>query len=172
MFVISVKSDKLKKYGVFALVFLIAVIGGIVYVSKQEVVPASTVAGANMKASTSDERVSFFSQFGWQIDEEPVEVKEVVIPPEFDEVYTQYNEIQKKQGLDLEPYKGVRVKSWSYEIKNYPGYENSDGAIRGNILVYNGIVIGGDISNIELNGFMHTFFIPSEESTDLLTQAG
>ncbi len=172
MFVVSIKSDKLKKFAIIALVSVVAIIGGLVYVSRQEVVPASTVSGVNMKASSAEERISFFSQFGWNVNPDPVEVKEVVIPEEFDEVYSQYNEIQKKQGLDLEIYKGVRVKSWSYEITNYPGYENSNGTIRGNLLIYNGVVVGGDVSNIELGGFMHTFFIPSEESTDLLTEEG
>ena len=172
MFVISVKSEKLKKYAVFALVAILAVIGGIIYVSKQEIMPASTVGGIDMKASDSAERLAFISRFGWQVKEDPIEVKEIVIPAEFDEVYLKYNELQKKQGLDLEPYRGVRVKLWSYEITNYPGYEDSDGAIRINILVYNGIVIGGDVSNIRLDGFMHTFFIPTEESTDLSIQEG
>lgn len=170
MFVISVKSDKLKKIFVTALIFLLTVIGGLVYVSKQEVLPASTIGSINMKATDNAERVAFFSQFGFEVNEEPLEVKEIVIPAEFDENYNKYNEIQKKQGLDLEPFKGVRVKYWSYEILNYPGYENSDGRIRGNLLIYNGIIVGGDISDIALDGFMHTFFIPSEESTDLSTQ--
>ena len=123
-----------------------------------------------MKATNNDERVAFFSQFGLEAAEEPIEVKEIVIPAEFDDNYIRYNEIQKKQGLDLEPFKGTRVKYWSYEILNYPGLENSDGRIRGNLLIYNGIIIGGDVSDIALDGFMHTFFIPSEESTDLSTQ--
>ena len=172
MFVISIKSDKLKKIVIVALAVVLTIIGGIIYVSKQEIVPANTVAGINMKATTNDERTAFFEQFGWQVKQEPVEVKEVVIPEDFDDVYTQYNNIQNEQGLDLELFKGVRVKYWSYEIENYPGYENSDGKIRGNLLIYNGVIIGGDISNIELNGFMHTFFIPKEESTDLSNQAG
>ena len=46
---------------------------------------------------------------------------------------------------------------WSYDILNYPGYENTEGIIRGNILVYEGTVIGGDICSNELGGFMHTF---------------
>ena len=110
-----------------------------------------------MKAETNDDRIAFFSQFSWLVAEDPIEVKEVVIPKEFDETYTQYNELQKKQGLDLEDYKGVRVKMWSYEILNYPGYENSSGIMRGNLLVYDGNVIGGDICNIQLDGFMATF---------------
>lgn len=157
MFVFSIKSDKLKKFFALCLVLVLAVIGGIVYVSKTEALPAANIGGVVMKADSAQERIAFFSQFGWEISEDPLEVKEVVIPTEFDETYLKYNEIQKSQGLDLEPYQGVRVKSWCYEIRNYPGYENSDGVIHGNILVYNGIVIGGDVSSVELDGFMHGF---------------
>lgn len=172
MFVISLKSDRLKK--LFALFVAIAVtlIGGVIYVSTQEVVPVSSIGGINMRAANAEEREEFLLQFGWQINPDPIEVKEIVIPEDFDDVYTRYNEIQKQQGLDLEIFKGVRVKHWSYEVLNYPDYEASSGAIRANLLIYDGIVIGGDISNIMLDGFMHTFFIPSEESTALSIQEG
>ena len=106
-----------------------------------------------MKAETPEERIAFFRQFGYEVNESPTEVKEVVVPTEFDEMYNEYNELQKKQGLDLTDYKGVRVKSWSYEILNYPEFENTSGQIRGNLLTYNGIVIACDVSNIELDGF-------------------
>ena len=43
-------------------------------------------------------------------------------------------------------------------------YENSDGLIRGNILVYDGIVVGGDICSVELGGFMHTFSMPTADN--------
>lgn len=157
MFVVSVKSDKLKKVCAACLAVVIVAIGGIVYVTKNAAAPVSKVGATNMKAETNEERIAFFSQFSWVVNENPIEVKEVVIPEEFDETYTQYNELQKKQGLDLSDYKGVRVKMWSYEILNYPGYENSDGVIRGNILVYQGTVIGGDVCSVALDGFMTTF---------------
>ncbi len=156
MFVISLKSEKLKKYFIIALACALTTIGGIISVSSEST-PAANVGGINMRASTAQERVAFFSQFGYEISEDPLEVKEVVIPTEFDETYENYNEIQKSQGLDLSKYKGKRVKMWSYAIKNYPGYETADGNIRGNILVYEGIVVGGDVSNIELGGFMEGF---------------
>ena len=155
MFIISTKSEKLQKYLIIAVVCTFTVIGGIISVSKDST-PAAKVGGVNMRASTAQERVAFFSQFGYKISEDPLEVKEVVIPTEFDETYEEYNEIQKSQGLDLSKYKGKRVKMWSYTVKNYPGYENAD-CIRGNILVYDGIVVGGDISNVELEGFMRSF---------------
>ena len=156
MFVISLKSEKLKKYLIIAIACIFTTIGGIISVSTEST-PAANIGGVNMRASTADERIAFFSQFGYEISEDPLEVKEIIVPAEFDETYEEYNAIQKSQGLDLSKYKGKRVKMWSYAIKNYPGYENTDGTIRGNILVYNGVVVGGDISNIELGGFMRSF---------------
>lgn len=156
MFVISMKSEKLKKYLIIAIVCALTTIGGIISVTKDST-PVAKVGGVNMRAGTAEERIAFFSQFGYDISEDPLEVKEVVIPTEFDETYNKYNEIQKSQGLDLSKYRGKRVKMWSFAIKNYPGYETTDGTIRGNILVYDGVVVGGDVSNIELDGFMVGF---------------
>ena len=157
MFVVSVKRKELKYYAAAALICVFAVIGGIISVSSAATTPAAKMGGVNMRAGNAQERVAFFSQFGWEIGTDPLEVKEVVIPTEFDETYEEYNTLQKSQGLDLSKYKGKRAKFWSYEIKNYPGYENTDGVIRGNILVYDGIVIGGDVCSIELDGFMAGF---------------
>ncbi len=157
MFVVSVKSSKLKSYLVIFLVALFTVLGGVISVNQNISTPVANIGGIVMKGETNEERLSFFSQFGWQVNTEPCEIKEVVIPTEFDDTYTKYNELQKAQDLDLQKYMGKRVKMYSYEIQNYPEYENSNGTIRGNILVYDGIVIAGDISNIELGGFMRGF---------------
>ena len=165
MFVISLTSEKLKKYLIIALVCALTTIGGIISVSGDST-PAAKVGGVNMRAGTAEERVAFFSQFGYEIAEDPLEVKEIIIPTEFDETYEEYNRIQKSQGLDLSKYQGKRVKMWSYAIMNYPGYETAEGTVRGNILVYDGVVIGGDVSNIELGGFMVGFADNSEFGTN------
>lgn len=171
MFYVSVKSSSLKTVALIAAVAVLATIGGVYAVKKSKSTPVSSMNGIVYKAETAEERLSFLSQFGWEVEEEPAEVKEVVIPEEFDDVYNQYNVIQKEQKLDLEKYKGVRVKCWSYNVKNYPGYENSDGVIRANLLVYGGVVIGGDISSIELSGFMHTFDFPQDKANESSTAA-
>lgn len=157
MFVVSLKRKELKYYAAAAIICLFAVIGGIISVSNSASTPASKIGGVNMRAGNAEERIAFFSQFGWEISTDPIQVKEVVIPQEFDETYEEYNQLQKSQGLDLQKYKGKRVKAWSYEILNYPGYENTDGVIHGNILVYDGVVVGGDICSVELDGFMVGF---------------
>lgn len=157
MFFISLKSKHLKKIFAFSVALLLTVIGGVVYVSTEGSMPVSKIGSHSMKAETPEQRIEFFRQFGYEAKEDPVSVKEVVIPEEFDDTYNEYNDLQKSQGLDLTDYKGVRVKSWCYEIINYPGYENS-GTIRGNLLTYGGTVIACDISNVELGGFMEKVF--------------
>lgn len=111
----------------------------------------------NYKAGNNKERLSFISQFGWEVESEPDEVSEIIIPQEFDDVYNNYNEIQLQQKCDLRDYCGKRVKRWTYIIKNYPGYTETDTCVRINLLIYDGMVIGGDVSSTELSGFMHTF---------------
>lgn len=105
-------------------------------------------------ASTNAGRIAFLKSFGWEVSSDPVEVVEVTIPETFNAVYTNYNSIQKTQGYDLTQYKGKRIKRWTYDIKNYP---NSTQPVRANLLVYNGKVIGGDVSSVAINGFMQGF---------------
>ena len=154
MFVISLKSKQLKTLCALAVAILVTIIGGVVYVSGGGSMPVSKANSYSLKAETPEERQSFFASAGFTVNPVPVEVKEVILPQEFDETLNEYNELQKAQGLDLTEYKGLRVKSWSYEITNYPGFENSGGQIRGNLLTYKGTVIACDISNITLDGFM------------------
>mgnify|MGYP003491729371 CR=1 FL=1 len=166
MFVVSVKSAFIKKIALFVLVAIFAVIGGIVSVSDNKTATVGNFTDVPLKAESHNDRKAFFTSFGWEISDEPVEVKETVIPEEFDETYAQYNELQKNQGFNLEKYKNTRVKAWSYEILNYPGYESSNGTIRGNLLVCDGRIIGGDICSVELGGFMHGFCKEKEITED------
>ena len=95
MFYVSVKSSSLKTVALIAAVAIFATIGGVYAVKKSKSAPVASMNGIVYKADTAEERLSFLSQFGWEVEEEPAEVKEVVIPEEFDDVYNQYNVIQK-----------------------------------------------------------------------------
>ena len=106
------------------------------------------------KIKTNEDRVNFLSQFGWQVNSEPVETAEIVIPEEFDKIFTGYNEIQKRQGLDLSKYKKKSVMRYTYEVNNYKG---EDGKVYANVIVYRNKVIGGDICSADVNGFIHGF---------------
>ncbi len=113
-----------------------------------------------LEGATADQRVAFLAQFGWEVEAEPLEIREVVIPETFDDVYNRYNALQQEQGMDLLPYAGKTCKQWIYRITNYP---LSGEEVRAVLLVYDGVVIGGDISSVELNGFMTGFSGETEE---------
>lgn len=155
MFVYSIKSKHIKV--ALLVIFVVFTVISLFILSQDS--KETGKSGMSIKASTHEERMAFLSQYGWELDEEPVEVQEVIVPSEFDDTYTAYNEIQKDQGFDLTVYAGMRAKRWTYIIKNYSGYENKD-CIRVNVLVYDGLVIGGDVCSIELDGFMHGFQMP------------
>lgn len=158
MFVYSVKTSKAK---IAALIIaLAAVIIAIAMIMTGEKTPAANDSAVNYKAENAAERATFLSQFGWKISEDPVEISEVIIPEDFDAGYVEYAEMNKAQGLDLEPYKGVRAKRWTYDVLNYPGLENLTGTVQANLLIYDGRVIGGDICSLELGGFIQGFDFP------------
>ena len=162
MFVYSVNKRQIR----FAFIILLLIIMCIALsVLTKQSVETAKANEFNIKASNSDERIAYLSQFGWCVEEEPCEVKEVIIPAEFDDVYESYNKIQLEQGFDLTNYCSKRVKKWTYIVTNYPGYEDSE-CIRATLLIYDGNVIGGDICSVELNGFMHSFVKPQTNKTE------
>ena len=164
MFVYSVKTSKAKMIIIAAVI--VAAAGVLVFFGGRGRGAETAQDGAiSYKAEDSAQRLAFLSQFGWRIAEDPAEVSEVIIPQEFDKGYTEYAEMNKAQGLDLSLYKGVRAKRWTYNVLNYPGYENRSGVVQANLLIYEGRVIGGDICSLEQGGFMQGFDFPITETT-------
>ena len=157
MFVVSVPSKVIKKVVIPVSAVIIVVAFLVVYSCFSTGNTNSDNGTAiNNTVDGTDKLMTFISQFGWQVVAEPDDVREVMIPVEFDDVYKNYNEIQTQQGYNLEKYAGERVKRWSFTVTNYPGYEERD-CIKINILVSDNEVIGGDVCSVELNGFMHGF---------------
>lgn len=156
MFVYSVRASTLKFFGavVLSCAVLIALI---VFIPRYQASESTfnvgkTVSFENVK--TNEDRIAFLSQFGWTVEEEPLEEQIVTIPDKFNKVFRGYNDIQKKQGLDLEKYKRKEVTRYTYTVTNYPDY---NGTVYANLLVYRNTVIGGDICSADISGFAHGF---------------
>lgn len=167
MFVYSVNKRQIRFATVILLLILMCLV---LLVLTKKSVETAKANEFNLRASNAEERIAYLSQFGWSVKEEPCEVKEVIIPAEFDDVYENYNKIQLEQGFDLKKYCSKRVKKWTYIVTNYPGYEDSE-CIRATLLIYDGNVIGGDICSVELNGFMHSFVKPQTSTTTAAVKA-
>lgn len=154
MFIYSLKASTIKFFAVVcvALATLITLIAFIPVAAVDDVSVSAEMDIDYSGIKTNDDRIKFFSQFGWQIDPEAVESVEVTIPEEFDKIFTAYNELQKRQGLDLAKYKGKNVRRYTYRVTNYDGY---DGTVYASILVYRNRVVAGDVCSADTNGFMH-----------------
>lgn len=157
MFIYSVRAGTLKFVGAIcvALVAMITLIAFLPGTNNAVVDTGATTQSVKYeKVKDAADVASFLAQFGWQVKTEPIEVKEVVIPSEFDRIFTNYNEIQKQQGLDLTRYKRKTATRYTMEITNYGDYE---GKVYANVIVYHNRVIGGDICSADVSGFMHGF---------------
>lgn len=164
MFSVTFRVSK-KQIAVAAATFVIAFGVGIwarAALSELRGDPAQTTAKKVWRADakTNEQRVEFLTSFEWEIEQEADEIVDVKIPEEFDDVYENYNALQKRQGCDLKKYAGKRCKRYTYIVTNYPGKPEN---IRANLLVVNGKLVGGDICSIELEGFIHGFRKEADE---------
>lgn len=157
MFVVSLSKNKIKKSVYIGLAVALVSFCAIAILCFLGNVQESRTTGNSLSAVNESDVLSFISTYGWQVDDEPVEVRDVIIPETFDEVYSNYNKIQLEQGFNLEKYAGMRVKRWTYIVRNYPDTTPEDDYIRINVLVSDGKVIGGDVCSVKLDGFMHGF---------------
>ncbi len=83
---------------------------------------------------------------GYNVSHEPIETVEIIIPEKWNAVYRRYNALQAEGGFDLWPYRGKCCTRYTYAIEELNA--------RGNVLVYRGEIIGGDICSITLDGIM------------------
>ncbi len=100
---------------------------------------------------TNEERIAFIESCGWETGITHSDLCEVRIPINFDEAYSEYNDIQRKQGFDLRKYRACTVKKYTFPIKN-AGNDNTE--LFANLLVYEGMIIGADISSAEAGGIV------------------
>lgn len=161
MFIYSLRAGTIKFFGVIC-VALAALIVLVVFVPPYDggITNAALVNKTEIKfdkIKDNADRIEFLKQFGWEASNDAVENEDITIPSDFDKIFSAYNEIQKKQGLDLSKYKKKMMVRYTYEITNYPDY---DGKVYANILVYKNKVVGGDICSADSGGFIHGFESP------------
>ena len=162
MFIYSFRAATLKFLGIISvtLVALIAIVAFVpVYAEGNGTVNTSVDAAGAVdysydKVKSAGDAVNFLSQFGWTVNGETAECQKVTIPQEFDKVFGAYNGLQKAQGLDLSKYKKRELTRYTFEVTNYDDY---DGKVYANVLVYRNRVVGGDICSADVSGFVHGF---------------
>lgn len=142
MFVINIRIIR----NIFAAVSLVGVAAGVLFLifsNKNEI-------DTNLYSNEFN-RISYINLQGWDIEETPYSVQEIVIPDKFNDVYKDYNAVMQKQGWDLSDYRNKTVKEYTYLVKNYAGGEKD---VYARIILQDNRIIGGDIFKMEPGGFI------------------
>ena len=97
-------------------------------------------ADTAIRAGTNEERIAYLQSLGWEVEPTPILEQEITMPKDFPDVLTQYNELQRQQGFDLEEYAGKKLTLYTYRITN--------------LYVYRSELVGGDVHSTSFTGFM------------------
>ena len=163
MFVMTAKLSKPKLFA--AAVILVGVIVAIVMLLTGQGATVPSLPDGN----SHEARAAYLATYGWSIDGIPKETQTVTIPDATEnKVFARYNELQKDQGFDLLPYTGKEVIRYVYEILNYP---DGTAPVYAGVLVFEGKIIGGEITDTSPNGVMHGFQKPGTTQSASESQA-
>lgn len=144
MFVFSIKAGKKERLAaVFCAVAVVLIAVGALFLPSSSR-PTAARPQMNVSAETEEQRLQLLKSLGCETDGELPEVREVRIPDEADEVFSDYNALQKQCGMDLEPCMGKRVKVYTYHVLN----SAESGAAKANLYVYKGKAVAGDLTAV------------------------
>lgn len=144
---------RLKVRGVAAVACaLVAIAVGLVLLTgpNRPTLPAWGLLHRCDPGGTEQERADFLASNGWEVPDAEPTSREVTIPAQFDELYEQYNALQQTQGFDLQKLAGTTVTEYTYPVSNCPGHPEA----AAHLLVYEGRIVGGDLSSMEQDGFL------------------
>ena len=114
---------------------------------------------AAWQLTSNADRIAYLASMGWQVEEEPVETLQFLLPEELEEPYLTYSELQDGQGFYLTACCGKQVARYTYTVTNYPG--RTEG-VQANLYVCEGQPVAGDILCAGADGFQDTLVYPAE----------
>ena len=152
MFVFTAKLNR-RKAVLFLIVFALILAAIILAVSLRRTGKTSHAerTSAPVRIRTAEDAAAYLAGLGWEVEPEPLEVREIVIPRSFSGVYADYVDLQKKQGFPIEQYGGMDAVRYTFRVKNYPTGEKE---IVADLVVSGQSIIAGDIQSTALDGFM------------------
>ena len=108
-------------------------------------------AAALQPATDQIERIAFIENMGYRVNKEVgEEATQIEIPYVFNDVYSEYQNLQKQAGYDLEKYAGSKATLYTYSLI----FEDRTD-VYAHLLVVDNKVVGGDISALSVeNGFI------------------
>ena len=118
-------------------------------------------AGNLPQVADNSQRITYLQSLGWEVEPEPLETLQFLLPDPLAEPYLTYNVLQKEQGFDLSACCGKQVARYTYAVTNYPG--RPDG-VQLNLYVCEDLPVAGDVCCPGADGFQTTLEFPEQEA--------
>ncbi len=106
------------------------------------------------------DRLGYLQSMGWELEEEPLETLQFLMPAQLEEPYLSYNELQDAQGFDLSICCGKPVERYTYCVKNYP--DRPEG-VQLNLYICECQPVGGDVFCLGKDGFQRPLVYPGDQ---------
>ena len=150
MFIYSVRASTLRVVG-FALLALVLTVGLLISGQSSAVSAMSNATEIDYGGiKTKEDRIEFLERFGIKVDPDSEEEEAFRMPENFDRVILGYNELQKKQGLDLSKYRNKKVTRYTYRVTNY----RTDGEVYATLFIHRSKIVSCDIASANPEGFV------------------
>ncbi|MBR3555557.1 MAG: DUF4830 domain-containing protein [Oscillospiraceae bacterium] len=150
MFVFTAKLNRKSAVAVVVALALL-LIAVILLVSLHSIGGSGKPAPETAGIADADDAARYLAGLGWQVEPQPLEIRELVIPRSFSGAYADYASLQEKQGYPLAEYGGMEARRYSFRVLNHPSGAES---VVADLVVCGQTVIAGDIQSTALDGFM------------------
>lgn len=108
------------------------------------------------------QRVAYLQSLGWEVESEPLETLQFLLPKTLEEPYLTYNELQLSQGFDLTRCCGKQVTRYTYAVTNYPDRPNG---VQANLYLCEDTPVAGDLCCPGANGFQTALISQDAQNT-------
>ena len=114
----------------------------------------TTGGGSSLpRLENNSQRIAYLQSLGWEVAPEPLETLQFLLPPQLEEPYLTYNQLQLSQGFDLSAGCGKQVSRYTYAVTNYPG--RSEG-VQANLYICEDLPVAGDLCCPGAAGFQES----------------
>ena len=110
---------------------------------------------------SNEDRVAYLTSLGWQVENEPLETLQFLLPEILEEPYLSYNTLQMAQGFDLRDCCGKQLSRYTYTVTNYP---DRSAGVQANLYICEEHPVAGDIFCPGSNGFQATLVYPEQHT--------
>lgn len=111
------------------------------------------------KLTDNAARMEYLQSWGWEVESEPVETLQFLVPEPLEEPYLTYNALQKEQGFDLTDCCGKQIDRYTYTVTNYPGRQTG---VQLNLYVCLEQPVAGDVIATGADGFQAGLRFPEK----------